>query len=88
MNPLLVLIFVIFLFAGLFFSLYILLKSVFSSVQEGLNVQLSDVVLGSPPGAYDSSGIIFISVIFAAILSVIIIILVAAWKIKKKTMFS
>ena len=85
MNALFVLFIVIFIFAGLFFSLYFLIKFMFLSVQEGIDVNLSDLVLSSPPGVYGDNGVIFISVLFSAIISVVIIILGAAWRITRGT---
>ncbi len=84
MNPALVLFFVIFIFFGLFISLYFLFKFTFLSVQEGIYGNLGDAFFNSPPGIYGDEGVIFLSVLFSAIISVVIIILGAAWQIKRR----
>ncbi len=84
MNAIFILSIVVFILAALFFSLYFLLKFIFLSVQVGIHGDLGDAIFSSPPGLYGDEGVIFLSVLFSAIISVVIIILGAAWKIKKR----
>ena len=84
MNAIFILFIVIFIFTGLFFSLYFLIKFAFLFVQEGIYGNLGDAIFSSPPGIYGDEGVIFLSVLFSAIISVMIIILGAAWRIKNK----
>ena len=81
MNPILIMFFAMFLLVILFFSLYSLFKIVFLSISQGIGVSLSS----SPPGiSYNYASELAYLAIFAGIISVVIVILIAAWRIRKK----
>ena len=81
MNPVFLIFFAIFLVLVLFFSLYSLFKIVFLSISQGIGVSLSS----SPPGiSYNYASELAYLAIFAGIISVVLIILIAAWRIRKR----
>ncbi len=83
MNPVIVLVFVIMILAGLFFSLYSLFKMVFVSVGQGIEQNLGGNILTSPPSGGGEALGIFLSSILAAVISVVLIISLAIVVIKR-----
>lgn len=83
MKALSVLIFVIGILIGLFFSLYNLFRLVFISVGQGFEGNFGNV-LTSPPSSSGDFSVIIISALLAGVFAVIIIIFEAAREIIKR----
>ncbi len=83
MNPILILIFVIFILGILFLSLFSLFKLVFFSLGNGVGQNFGNILL-SPPTSGSQIVPVFLSAIFASIISVVIIILGVVIVIRKR----
>lgn len=70
---------IVLIFLGIFFGAFFLIKLVFTSIEGGIELSAGDV-LTSPPN--DLSG--YLSFIISGMITVIIIILSAAWMIKRR----